>query len=47
MAPHPPLPAPATSPRPGDARGADTGPRSRRGIDLAAFFQDISGKAEL
>lgn len=47
MAPHPPLPAPATSPLPGDARGAHTGPRSWRAIDLAVFFQDIRGKPEL
>lgn len=42
MAPHPLLPAAATAPPPGDARGADTGPRSRRGFDLAVLFQDIA-----
>lgn len=47
MAPHPPLPAAATAPPPGDARGADTGPRSRRGTDLAVLFQDIQCEPEL
>lgn len=38
-----PAPSPPASPPPGDARGADTGPRCRPAFDLAALFQDITG----